>query len=413
MWAPKKGPRRVADDRRAPVFPEPYNHLAMRPNARATALEESPTLALDARAKELRAQGVDVVNMAVGEPDFPAPAVVREVTSARAAQGPVRYTPAAGTAELRATYAAHLTATRGVPFEPAQVVVNHSCKHSLSTAVQLLVEPGDEVLMPAPIWASYLAQVEFAGGVPVLVPPRDDLGPDLDALAAAITPRTKGVMINTPCNPSGYVWNAEETAALGALLVERDLWAISDEIYQRLVYEGEPFTSLVSVSDEVRARTVIVDGASKSYAMTGYRIGALAAPLELAQAAARFQSQMTGCPNAVSMAGWEAALREEPPEVAEMVAAFDERRRALVEGLAALGIETPWPRGAFYAFPRVKHLLDERGPAGFCADLLEAESVAIVPGTAFGAEDYVRFSYATSLENVHEALRRLGRFLGR
>ena len=174
----------------------------MRPNARANALEESPTLALDARAKQLRAQGVDVVNMAVGEPDFAAPAVVREVTSTRAAEGPVRYTPAAGTAGLRAAFAAHLTATRGVTFEPAEVVINHSCKHALSTAVQLLVEPGDEVLMPAPIWSSYLAQLEFAGGVPVLVPPRDDLGPDLEALAAAVTPRTRGVMINTPCNPN-------------------------------------------------------------------------------------------------------------------------------------------------------------------------------------------------------------------
>lgn len=385
----------------------------MRPNSRATALEESPTLAADARAKELRAQGVDVVNMAVGEPDFDAPASVRRAASTRASEGPVRYAPAAGTADLRATLARHMTETRGVPFEPRNVVINHSCKHSLSTALQILVEPGDEVLMPAPVWGSYVEQVRFVGGVPVLVPPRGDMGPDLEALASLITPRTRGVMINTPSNPSGYVWGAAETASLGELLVEHDLWAISDEIYRRLVYEGEAFASLVSVSEQVRARTVIVDGASKSFAMTGYRIGALIAPEDVALAASRFQSQMTGCPNAISMHAWEEALREEPPEVGEMVRAFDERRGVLVGGLRDLGLETPWPRGAFYAFPKVTPHLDERGSEGFCADLLEAEALATVPGSVFGAEQHIRLSYATSLENIHEALKRLKRFLAR
>lgn len=384
----------------------------MGPNRRASALEASPTLALDARAKELAANGVDVVNMAVGEPDFPAPQVVSEAAARRAAQGPVKYAPAAGTLSLRQTLAEHMTRTRGVEFEANQVVINHSCKHSLSTALSILVEEGDEVLLPAPVWTSYLAQIEFLGAKPVLTAPRSDMGPDFAALEAAITPRTRGIMINTPSNPSGYVWTREECERLGEWIAEKDLWLICDEIYQRLVYEGEEFCS-PAVSEAGRSRTVIVDGASKTYAMTGYRIGAIIADAPIAAAAARFQSQMTGCPNVVSMEGWEAGLKEEPPEVETMAAAFDERRRVLVNGLRELGLETPMPRGAFYAFPSVKPYLDERGSAGFCADLLESEHLAIVPGSVFGMDDHVRFSYATSLDKVQEAIARMGRFLNR
>ncbi|MDA1263624.1 MAG: pyridoxal phosphate-dependent aminotransferase [Planctomycetota bacterium] len=385
----------------------------MKPNARATALEASATLALDARAKELRAAGVDVVNMAVGEPDFEAPAIVRATAARKAERGPVKYTQASGTPELRTTLAMHMTTTRGVAVSAAEVIVNHSCKHSLATALQILVEPGDEILLPAPIWNSYFEQVRFVGGTPILVQPRPDLGPDFAGLAAAITPRTRGIMINTPCNPSGYVWTAAELAQLGALMVERDLWGICDEIYQRLVYEGEPFASLLAVDDEVRARTVVVDGASKAFAMTGYRMGALIAPVEIVEAADRLQSQLTGCPNAISMSAWRVALADEPPEVAVMAAAFDERRKVLMEGLRGMGLETPWPRGAFYAFPSVAPYLDERGSAGFCADLLESEALAIVPGAVFGMDEHVRFSYATSLDNVREALARMERFLER
>jgi aspartate aminotransferase len=388
----------------------------MQPNRRAAALEGSATLALDARAKQLRAQGVDVVNMAVGEPDFDAPAAVRAAAAARAAEGPVRYTPPAGAPELRAILAQHFSRTRGVDFTADEVVVTHSCKHALSSALQILVEPGDEVLLPAPVWNSYSAQVLFAGGTPVLVPPRADLGPNLEAIAAAITPRTRGLMINSPSNPSGYVWSEEETTDLGRLMIERDLWAITDEIYRRLVYEGPPNPSLTAVADssireQVRARTIMVDGASKTWAMTGYRIGALVAPAQIAGAAGRLQSQLTGCPNAVSQAAWMAGLTEEPPEVAAMVRAFDERRGVLVNGLRELGLDTPWPRGAFYAFPNAAPLLDQRGSPGLCADLLESEALAIVPGTVFGLDEHVRFSYATSLENVHRALERMGHFM--
>ena len=385
----------------------------MQPNRRVSALTGSATLALAARAKALAAQGVDVISMAVGEPNFDAPRAVREAALAAVEGGNVRYTPPAGLPSLRDTIARHLSQTRGVEFVRDEVVVCHSGKHALSHALLTLLEPGDEVLMLAPAWSSYLEQVRFAGGVPIDVPPRADMGPDLDALRAALSPRTRGVMLNSPANPSGYVWSAQEIADLGALACEHDLWLLSDEIYRRLVYEGEPNPSPVSVSPEVRARTLIVDGASKAFAMTGYRIGYLAAPAPLVGAVARLQSQLTGSPNAISQAAFEAALVKEPPEVEEMVREFDARRRVLIQGLADLGLETPWPRGAFYAFPSVAQHVDERGAVGLCEDLLEDVGLALVPGTVFGMDGHVRLSYATSLDNVRRALERLGDFLQR
>ena len=385
----------------------------MQPNRRVSGLTGSATLALAARAKALAAQGVDVISMAVGEPDFDAPRVVQQAAMAAVEGGNVRYTPPAGLPALRDTIATHLSETRGVEFARDEVVVCHSGKHALSHALLTLLEPGDEVLTLAPAWSSYLEEVRFAGGVPVDVPPRADMGPDMDAIRAALGPRTRGVMLNSPANPSGYVWSAQEIADLGELACERDLWLLSDEIYRRLVYEGEPNPSPVSVSPEVRARTLIVDGASKAYAMTGYRIGYLAAPAALIDGVARLQSQLTGSPNAISQAAFQAALEEEPPEVEKMVREFDTRRRVLLEGLADLGLETPWPRGAFYAFPSVAEHVDERGAVGLCEDLLEDVGLALVPGTVFGMDGHVRLSYATSIDNVRRALERLGDFLSR
>jgi aspartate aminotransferase len=218
-------------------------------------------------------------------------------------------------------------------------------------------------------------------------------------------------MLNSPSNPSGYVWTEAEVRALVAIAEEHDLWILSDEIYRRLVYEGEPNFSPASVSESARARTVIVDGASKAFAMTGYRIGYLAAPREVAAGVARLHSQLTGCPNAISQAAFEAALGTEPPEVAVMTSEFDRRRHVLIDGLASLGVETPWPRGAFYAFPKVSQFLDERGSTGFSEDLLEDQALAIVPGAVFGMDEHVRLSYSTSMENIEIALERLGAFL--
>jgi len=383
----------------------------LRPNQRVQSLSLSTTLALDARAKELVAQGRDVVNMTVGEPDFNAPEAVQAAAIAAVKSGKVRYTAAEGTASLRKAIAAHLSATRKVEVTVPEVTVCHSAKHALSGACLSLIEPGDEVLLLLPAWVSYVEIVRFAGGVPISVPSRADCGPDLDAIARAITRRTRGILINSPCNPSGYVMTPAEVRAIAALAEKHDLWIVSDEIYRRLVYEGEPDLSPLSISPAVRARTVVVDGASKTFAMTGYRIGFVAAPREIAAAVAKLHSQLTGSPNYISQCAFESALTSEPAEVARMCKEFDERRRRIVAGLQALGLETPWPRGAFYAFPRVTPWLDARGSAGFCEDLLEEQNLAVVPGSAFGVDEHVRFSYATSMAQIEKALTRLAAFL--
>jgi aspartate aminotransferase len=383
----------------------------MRLSSRVSGISLSLTLALDARAKALAAAGRDVINMSVGEPDFDAPAAVQDAACATVKSGQVRYTPAAGTPALRKAIAQHVSQTRGVAYSPDEITVCHSCKHALSGAVLTLVEPGDEVLLLVPAWVSYFEQVRIAGGHPVSVAPRADCGPDFAAIERAITPRTRGLMLNSPNNPTGYVWTRAEIEELARLARRADLWILSDEIYRRLVYEGERDFSPASVDADLRARTVIVDGASKSYAMTGYRIGFVAAKKEVAAGVERLHSHLTGCPNAISQEAYAAALTSEPPEVAKMAGEFDARRKYLLSELRGLGLETPWPRGAFYAFPEVRAWLDHRGSAGFCEDLLERENLALVPGSAFGVDTHVRLSYALSMDKIAVAVGRLRRFL--
>lgn len=386
----------------------------MHLSQRVASLSGSATLALAAKAKEMAAAGRDVVNMAVGEPDFDAPRLAREAARAAIASGKVKYTPAAGLPSLRQAIAGRLREERGLDLGAENVVVCHSAKHALSHALLALVDPGDEVLLLAPAWGSYDEQVRIAGGTPTHVQPRPDgsCAPDLDALRAAVGPNTRGIMFNSPSNPSGYVWTREETEGLAAVCEEHDLWLISDEIYARLVFDGAEHVSPASLSASMRDRTILVDGASKVFAMTGYRIGFLAARPDLAKSVGDLQSQVSGCPNYVSQRAYEACLLEEPEEVAEMIATFDRRRRMVIEGLERMGLRGPVPRGAFYAFPDLADRFDERGCEGFCADLLEQEAVAAVPGSVFGAPRHVRLSYAVSEERLGEALARLERFLG-
>ncbi len=385
----------------------------MELSQRVSSLKGSVTLALAAAAKEMAAAGRDVINMAVGEPDFDAPRLAREAAIAAVESGAVKYTPAAGLNSLRQTVARHLQGSRGVPYEAGNVVICHSAKHALSHALLALVNPGDEVLLLNPAWSSYSSQVKLVGGVPVQVEPLADgtCAPDFEALRAAISGATKGIMFNSPSNPSGYVWSRREVEELAAICVEHDLWMISDEIYGRLVFDGAEHVSPASVSDAMRARTILVDGASKVFAMTGYRMGYLAASPDLARTVGNLQSQVSGCPNYISQRAFEACLNEEPEEVEGMIATFDRRRRIIVEGLERLGLKAPQPKGAFYAFPDLSDRFDERGSAGFCADLLEAEALATVPGEAFGAPRHIRLSYALGEEQLVEALARLERFL--
>ena len=390
--------------------PHTSQNLGMKESSRTVQLPESATLGLAARANEMRARGVDVLSMAVGEPDFQAPEAARQA-AIRAIGGDVKYTHSGGILSLRNALTKHLQRTRGLHYDSSQIVVGHSCKHMLCSSLLALVEPGDEVLLPTPAWNSYDALVNFAQGKPIHLAPKPDLSPDLDLLASSIGPRPRGIFFSTPGNPSGYVWGRAELEALMEIAKAKDLWIISDEIYSRLVYEGEPFCSAAAISEDAAARTVIVDGASKSFAMTGYRIGYMAGPSQIAQGITRLQSQSTGCPNYVSQYAYEEVLLEEPPEVEAMANEFNRRRLRLQAGLESLGLDAPRPRGAFYSFPNVSAYCDERGTAGFCEDLLKAEAMAIVPGTVFGLEGHVRLSYALSMDRIDEAILRLGRFL--
>ncbi len=386
----------------------------MRLSRRTTDLALSVTLALDARAKELIAAGHDVVNMAVGEPDFPAPAAARQAAIAKIQSLDVRYTSAAGTLTLREAIAEHLAATRSTHYTSDQIVVCHSGKQAISGALAAVLEPGDEVLVPTPGWVSYVEIARALGNPAVEVPGHPDGAPSLEALEQAISERTRAILINSPCNPTGHVWSRVDLQRLAALAERHNLWIVSDEIYRRLVYGERPFTSPVSLGPEARARTIIVDGASKSFAMTGYRIGFAAGPKEAIRAITKLHSQMTGSPNAVSQAAYEAVLREEPPEVAQMVETYRERRALMIAGLQQLGLQAPFPHGAFYAFPDVSvHLGDETSSDALCRALLEDEQLVCVPGSAFGTPTHIRLSYALDIERLREAFVRLGRFLGK
>jgi aspartate aminotransferase len=400
--------------------------FGMRVSQRAERASASITLVLSQRAKELRASGRDVVDMSVGEPDFPAPAVVQEAAVAKVRSGDVRYTPAAGTPELRTAVAKHLTETRGVHFAADQVWIGHSAKHALSTACLALFDPGDRLLLPQPGWLSYDEMALIAGlePVPIAPPPANGDGtanggsmtggPDLDAIEREAARGARALWINTPSNPTGYVWSRDEIAGAVEIAVRHDLVIISDEIYRRLVYGERPFYSPVEVDPRALERTVIVDGASKAFCMTGYRIGFAAGPKEAIVALTRIGSQMAGSPNAISQAAYLAALASEPPEVERMVATYRERRDRLTAGLRELGLSFPTPHGAFYVLPDVSAWLAGADDAqDLCAALLEEEALVLVPGSAFGAPRHVRLSYVLSDERIESALERLRRFAER
>jgi aspartate aminotransferase len=384
----------------------------MRISERTRGLSDSITLALAARAKELRAAGRPIVDLTLGEPDFPAPAAAREAAKRRIDSGDVRYTPAAGLPVLREALATHLTATRGVRYGAAEVCVCHSGKHALSGAMGSLLEPGDEILIPLPAWVSYVEIARVFGARPVCVPGHPDGSLDLSQLDAAVTSRTRGILINSPCNPSGTILSEADLRSVGQLAERHDLWVLSDEIYRRLSYGERRPVSPVELSPALRERTVIIDGASKTFAMTGYRIGFAAGPAPLIAAIGRLHSQLTGSPNAVSQAAYLAVLESEPPEVETMVAAYRRRRDLVVRGLERLGLPCPYPYGAFYAFPDLGPMLSGGESADtLCRELLEQADLALVPGSAFGAPRHLRLSYATSEANLTEALTRLERHL--
>lgn len=392
----------------------------MRPiNARLRSLADSPTLAVATRAQQLRAEGADVISLALGEPDFPTPPHIVAAAEAALAAGQTRYTPTAGVPALRAAVAARARAEDGVPAETSRVVVTAGAKQALYELFQVLLEPGDEVLVPAPYWVSYPAQIALAGGVmvPISTQASDGFRIDPEAVRAAVGPRTRAILLNSPCNPTGACIGRAELEAVAELVVEHDLDLISDEVYQDLVYEGPPPVSPASLGPEVAVRTHTVDAVSKAYSMTGWRLGwFIAGRLEVAAAVTRLQSHATSNASSISQAAALAALTQPRTFQGAWLREFDRRRLEVVRGLDAIpGLRCTRPTGAFYAFPDVReHLGPKRAAtddAGLALALLEGAGVATVPGSAFGAPGHLRLSYAIGLERLQEALGRMADYL--
>ena len=388
---------------------------------RLKTLAPSSTLAVQAKAKALRARGVDVISFGAGEPDFDTPERIKEAAVAAMRRGQTKYTEVGGIPELRAAVCAKLERDNGLVYEPADVLVSCGAKHTLFNIATALLNPGDEMLVPSPFWVSYPEQARLLGAVPVAVQTREATGFDLDPerLRAAVTPRTKLVVLNTPNNPTGAVFSPDALAAVARLAVERKLWLVADECYESLTFEGRHL-SIASLGADVKARTLTVNTCSKAYAMTGWRIGYAAGPRALISAMTDVQSQVTSNPSSVAQWAAVEALGGAQDEVATMAAQFDRRRRLIVSGLNALpGVSCVMPKGAFYAFANVSGLFGRtwthegrtstlKTSVDVTAFLLEQARVAVVPGVDFGSDAHVRLSYATSDALISEGLARMG-----
>lgn len=385
---------------------------ALSPWARHIA--PSPTLAVDAKAKAMKAAGEDVCGFAAGEPDFDTPEFVKEACARALREGRTKYAPTPGIDELRRALADRYRADYGLEVAPNQVVVSPGGKFSCYLALLATCGPGDEVIVPAPYWVSYPEMVKLTGATPVIVAAQEANGFKLTAeeLAAAITPRTRLVILNSPSNPTGAVYDRAEMEAFVAVVLRHGLWLMSDEIYEHLTYDGAVHHCPATFGDEAAAATIVVSGFSKTFSMTGWRLGTLVAPAPVAKAVAELQSQTSSNATTFAQYGALAALtqREEAEKtIAAMRAAFNRRRQLLHGALTAIpGVSCARAEGAFYLFPSFAAFgLDSQT---FCARLLEQEKVAAVPGAAFGAEGCLRLSYATSDAIVAEGVRRLARF---
>ena len=374
----------------------------------------SPTLAVDAKAKALQAAGEDVCGFAAGEPDFDTPEHIKEACAAALRAGKTKYAPTPGIEPLRQAIADRYAAEYGLRATPTQVIVSPGGKFSCYLGVLATCSPGDEVIVPAPYWASYPEMVKLAGAVPRFVLADDRTGFRLTPamVEAAITPRTRLLILNSPSNPTGAVYSRAELEAIVAVALRHNLYILSDEMYEHLVYDGVRPTCVATLAPEAAARTITVAGFSKTYAMTGWRIGTTLAPLPIAKAIAELQSQMSSNVTTFAQFGALAALQQKEKTaaaLATMLAAFDRRRRNLHAELNRIpGISCLLAEGAFYLFPNISRfgLTDLE----FCNRLLEQEKVAAVPGSAFGAEGYLRLSYATSDEIIAKGVTRLARF---
>jgi aspartate aminotransferase len=389
---------------------------------RLSVIEPSPTLAVSAKAAKLKAAGVDVVSFGAGEPDFDTPSFIKEAAKRALDAGATKYTNVEGTPVLRKAVAKWLGDAHGLTIDPSEVIVSSGAKQSIYNVAMALLDEGDEVIIPTPAWVSYNDIVKMAGGKPVNVSTKADENFQVHAedVAKAVTSRTKMILVCSPSNPTGAMYDESTLRALAKIAVEKNLWLMTDDIYRTLIYGDAKFFQPATISPETRAHTIIIDGVSKAFAMTGWRVGFTVAPKPVVDAMATIQGQSTTHAATVAQAAAVAALEGPTDELENMRQEFDKRRKVMVARLREIkGVTCVEPKGAFYAFPDLSAFIGKKTPEGktiendvqLCEWLLEAAKVAVVMGSAFHAPGFVRLSYATSMKNVEEGVRRMAEWL--
>jgi aspartate aminotransferase len=390
----------------------------MRLATRTTKIQPSPTLAITNKAKTMKAQGIDVVGFGAGEPDFDTPDHIKAVAKKALDDGYTKYTPVPGSPELKAAIIAKLKRDNGLEYAPANIIVSLGAKHSIFNVAQAAWEEGDEIIIPAPYWVSYPDIALLAGATPVIIQAKQENGFKVTPaqLDAAITPKTKCFILNSPSNPTGAAYTKDELKALAEVVVRRDIMVLSDEIYEKLIYDGFEFASIAQFGEEIKKRTILVNGLSKAYSMTGWRIGYVAADKALVEAMNNIQSQSTSNPVSFCDKASVEALNGPQDFMKEWVAEFDRRRRYITDRLNAMpGVKCLLPQGAFYVFPNFSGVYGKETPSGkvitnsteLSAWLLEEHNVALVPGVAFGDDACQRLSYAMSMKAIEKGVDRI------
>ncbi len=384
----------------------------MKLAGRVSQVKPSLTLAITAKAKAMKAEGIDVCSFSAGEPDFDSPAHIKAAAQKALDEGKTKYGPEAGEPKLREAIAHKLKTDNGLDYKAENVIVTNGGKHSLFNLMLALIESGDEVIIPAPYWLSYPEMVTIAGGKPVII--NTDVGSGYkitpEQLRQSITPQTKLFVLNSPSNPTGMVYTSAEIKALAKVVVDTDILVVADEIYEKILYDGAEHVSMGSLGEEIFARTIISNGFAKAYSMTGWRIGYLAGPVDLIKATSTIQGHSTSNVCTFAQYGAIAALEGSQDCVEEMRLAFAKRRQVMLERLNAIpGLNCPKPDGAFYMFPDISQT--KLKSLEFCNALLEKQQVAVIPGIAFGADDNIRLSYATDMATIEKGMDRLEKFV--
>ena len=388
---------------------------------KAQAISASPTLAIDAKAKKMKADGINVIGFGAGEPDFDTPVHIKKAAIKAIDEGFTKYTPSAGTVELREVICGKLKADNGLDYSPAQIVVSNGAKHSLLNTFQAILNPGDEVILPSPYWVSYPEMIKLADGVTVVLETIEENNFKFKPqdLLSKITPKTKALVLNSPSNPTGMVYSKEELMEIAEIAIEKGIFVISDEIYEELIYDGLAHVSIASLGEKIKELTIVVNGVSKAYAMTGWRIGYTASSLDIAKIMANVQSHATSNPNSIAQKASVAALVGSKDDIAIMNEEYQKRRNFMVEKINTIsGLSCKKPSGAFYVMMNVSSVKGKsyndkliNSCDEFAEVLLEKANVAVVPGAGFGIEGYVRLSYATSMANITEGLSRIEKFV--